>query len=167
MLSFDNAPIAFTNPTGSFDLVGRDASFGTQWVGSASPWLALDQNGNGRIDDGRELFGSMTILPSGAPATNGFEALRALDADHDGRITEADPAFASLLLWRDRDQDRASSKTELIRAIDAGLVAIDLAYEIRPRCEGDACEVERATFTFRSERGTQRGSVVDVHFAVR
>ena len=54
--------------------------------------LAFDRNGNGRIDDGRELFGPTT--------GQGFEELAALDADGNGWLDEADPAFAHLRLWR-------------------------------------------------------------------
>jgi hypothetical protein len=56
----------------------------TDWPTSTTPWLALDRNGNGRIDDGGELFGSATLLRSGEPASNGFVALRELDSN-DGR----------------------------------------------------------------------------------
>ncbi|HEY9194316.1 MAG TPA: hypothetical protein VIO81_15710 [Methyloversatilis sp.] len=54
--------------------------------------LAFDRNDNGRIDDGRELFGPTT--------GRGFDELAALDADGNGWLDEADPAFAHLRLWR-------------------------------------------------------------------
>lgn len=54
-------------------------------------FLAWDKNGNGIIDDGRELFGPNT--------NNGFEELRALDKDNNGWIDEADPIFDKLQVW--------------------------------------------------------------------
>src|SRR5262249_25450000 len=51
VISFDGAPVTFLQATGSFDLFGRDASIGTDWVSAATPWLAFDRDGNGRIDD--------------------------------------------------------------------------------------------------------------------
>ncbi len=113
VLSFDGGPVRFTHASGSFDLMGEQASFDSDWVSRATPWLALDRNGNGAIDDGRELFGSMTVLASGTRAINGFIALAELDDDGDGRITPADAAFSRLLLWSDADQDRRSRSSEL------------------------------------------------------
>lgn len=166
VLSFDSAPVVFTHPAGNFDLAGHAASFDTDWVAAATPWLAVDLDGNGRIDDGRELFGSMTRLPDGRRADNGFTALAALDTNGDGRITAEDPAFSKLVLWRDLDQDRASSPRELQSAEEAGLIAIELGYRVEARCVGTACEMERASFQFRGAHGaTQTGSVIDVHFS--
>ena len=168
VLAFDGERVEFTRAAGAFNLVGGEVSVDTDWVSAATPWLALDLDGNGSIDDGRELFGSMTVLPDGSRARNGFDALSALDADGDGRITASDPAFAHLVLWRDADQDRRSNSRELRPASADGLVAIDLGYRNVPRCSGGSCEVERAHFVFRDALGRERqGDVVDVHLATR
>lgn len=170
VLAFHDERVAFTQAAGAFDLSGEDASIGTDWVSAETPWLALDRDGNGSIDDGRELFGSMTELPGGRRAVNGFEALAALDHDGDGAITARDAAFHDLLLWRDVNQDRRSDPSELVRASDAGLVAIRLDWRTVPRCDDGDCEIERARFVFRdaSAGGAEReGSVVDVHLARR
>jgi hypothetical protein len=168
VLSFDRQHVEFTEAGGEFDLVGQDLSVGTRWVSSRTPWLAIDLDGNGRIDDGRELFGSMTVLPDGRIAPNGFAALAALDEDHDGELTERDPAFDRLLVWSDTNQDRRSDPSELQRARDVGLVSIHLGYASSPVCiEGD-CEVERATFEYADASGQRvRGDVIDVHLATR
>jgi hypothetical protein len=168
VLAFDGQPVDFTRPAGAFDLVGQRLSVDTDWVGASTPWLAMDLDGNGRIDDGRELFGSMTELPDGTRAHNGFDALASLDVDGDGRITAKDPAFARLLLWRDADQDRRSEPGELESAAVAGLIAVELDYRDVPRCTNGSCEVERARFVFRDAEGRERsGDVVDVHLARR
>jgi len=164
VLSFERAPIVFTRPAGSFDLAGLEASVVTDWVSSATPWLAVDLDGNGSIDDGAELFGSMTRLPDGRRAEHGFEALAALDSDGDGRITPADERWSALVLWRDQNQDRRSQLSEIVSVERAGLVSIELGYHRQTRCTGTACEVERATFEFRQGLSVSRGAVVDVHF---
>lgn len=40
-----------------FDVAADGAARRTSWVGPGDAWLVWDRNGNGRIDDGRELFG--------------------------------------------------------------------------------------------------------------
>jgi hypothetical protein len=128
-------------------------------------WLALDRDGDGAIADGSELFGSMTVLSSGRRARNGFEALRELDEDGDGRITPADSGFARLLLWSDEDGDRVSGRGELRSLASFGVVSIDLDYGVDLRCDARGnCEVERASFRWFDASGAERvGAIVDVH----
>ncbi len=56
--------------------------------------LALDRNGNGRIDDGRELFGDQN------GAANGFAELARYDDNRDGQIDQLDAVFSRLSLLR-------------------------------------------------------------------
>lgn len=53
-----------------------------------SGFLAFDKNGDGRINDGSELFGPQS--------GNGFMELRAYDVDNNGWIDESDPVFHKL-----------------------------------------------------------------------
>jgi hypothetical protein len=164
VLSFDGAPVEFrADAAHGFDVNGA-ASQVTDWPTARTPWLAIDRDGNGSIDDGAELFGSMSPLAQGGRARNGFVALRELDTNGDGRITAEDEGFAELLVWSDRDGDRRSSAGELVRAADLGLVSIDLGYVIDRRCDARFnCEVERARFRFVDAAGVVRtGDVVDV-----
>ncbi len=164
VLAFDDRPVQFTRAPGAFDLFGLSLSIGTDWVSARTPWLVLDRDGDGQITDGSELFGSMTQLADGTRAKNGFSALAALDSDRDGRITPRDDAFAALRLWSDADQDRSSSASELRSLEAAGIEAIELDYQVVPRCEASGCERERARFSFRDSNGKlMHGSVVDVH----
>jgi hypothetical protein len=167
VLSFDGAPVEYlTDRDHGFDVNGA-RSLVTDWPTAKTPWLALDRDGDGRIGDGGELFGSMTVLSSGRRAPNGFAALRELDADGDGRITPADPGFAKLLVWSDRDGDRVSSPGELAPVSSFELLSIDLDFAVDPRCDARGnCEVERAAFQYRDAAGVVRtGAVVDVHLA--
>ncbi len=83
------------------------------WVAPGDGMLMLDKNGNGRLDDGSELFGEFTILPNGLRADNGFEALADLDSNHDGKIDANDAAFSQLRVWKDADGDGYSLTEEL------------------------------------------------------
>lgn len=69
-----------------------DASIRAIPVLEGAAYLAIDRNGNNKVDDGSELFG---------PATgDGFKELAALDSDKNGWIDEADSGFAKLRLWQ-------------------------------------------------------------------
>ena len=169
VLSFDNAPVEYlADGAHGFDLSGT-ASIVTDWPTANTPWLALDRDGNGSIDDGNELFGSMSPLAGGGRARNGFEALRELDGDGDGRITPSDPAFARLVVWADAEGDRRSTPHELRSLAELGIVTIELAYRSEPRCDTRGnCEIERSAFTYRDAAGALRaGTMVDVHLSAQ
>ena len=166
VLSFDGAPVTFQASARAFAINGT-MSVATDWPTARTPWLALDRNSNGAIDDGGELFGSATLLKSGERATNGFLALRELDTDGDGQLTSADAGWSQLRLWNDGDSDRVSSTTELTGLGARRLVSIDLAYAVEKRCDDRGnCEVERAGFRYVDESGVEKsGVIIDVHLA--
>jgi hypothetical protein len=168
VLSFDGAPVTFESSARAFAINGT-MSVATDWPTARTPWLALDRNSNGAVDDGGELFGSATHLASGALAENGFVALRELDTDHDGQLTPADAGWSQLRLWNDGDADRVSSSTELTTLGARRLVSIDLGYAVEKRCDDRGnCEVERAGFRYVDESGVEKsGVVIDVHLRHR
>jgi hypothetical protein len=164
VLSFDGAPVVFASTLGAFDLAVTQ-SVVTDWPTAATPWLALDRNGNGAIDDGAELFGSATVLRSGERAANGFAALAELDSNGDGRITPEDAAWSSLRLWSDENGDRVSSTAELSPLSAKRILSIDLGYISARSCDARGnCEIERASFRWADEAGVEHtGTIVDVH----
>jgi hypothetical protein len=165
VLAFESEAVAYTSEmTGSFDLSREGMSAVTDWPTAKTPWLALDRNENGQIDGAAELFGSASKLSDTAFAPNGFVALRLLDDNGDRVLDAADPGFARLLLWSDKDASRSSDSAELTPAASR-LLSIDLSYSADPRCdERGNCEVERAGFRYLDASGKERtGAVVDVH----
>jgi hypothetical protein len=166
VLNFDGAPLTFTAATAaSFDITGAGECVSTDWP--TLPWLALDRDGDGTIESGRELFGNGSVLASGARASHGFEALAEFDANLDGTIDAADPVFAELVLWADDDGDRRGELAEMTPVGNFGLVAIHLDVAVRGECDGRGnCGCERASFEFRAPTGEIRtGEVVDVYLA--
>jgi hypothetical protein len=164
VVAFDNQPIEFA-PAGSdrFAFVPGDPA-ATDWPTATTPWIALDLDGDGNITSGAELFGSSTVLPSGARAVNGFSALAALDANGDGVIDARDPMFAKLVLWSDRNGDHHSTPDEL-RPLSGSVTSISLSFSLDPRCnQHDDCEGERGTMRWRDTAGAEHsGAVVDVY----
>lgn len=101
---------------------------------SDDAWLALDRNGNGRIDDGSELFGSRSpaYADHAEPwAANGFDALQFLQGPSygasygDARVDARDAMFAQLRLWFDRNHNGVSDAGELVPLAEAGIVALE------------------------------------------
>jgi hypothetical protein len=166
VVAFDNQPVAFT-AGGRFAFTPGEA-MATDWPTATTPWIALDLDGKGAIDSGAELFGSFTRLPDGSLARDGFAALAALDANHDGKIDRDDPAFAKLVLWADRDGDRRSTPDELV-PLASVIVSISLDVRIEPRCDDRMnCEREKAAMRWRDAAGALHdGTVVDIHLPYR
>lgn len=120
-----------------FDINADGAAEHIAWTRAGSPvaLLTLDRNGNGRIDDGSELFGSVTRKADGTRAANGFDALADLDANGDGQVDGSDPAFAKLMLWIDDNHDGRSQPTELHSLSEFGIRTISTAYREASRTD--------------------------------
>lgn len=123
-----------------FDLLTDGVPVWTAWTarGSATGFLALDLNGNGKVDDAGELFGNHTRLMNGAFAQNGYEALAQYDepvngGNGNGIIDPGDAVFARLLIWTDWNHNGKTDPGELLTLSEAGVVAIDLAYHLGHR----------------------------------
>lgn len=145
-----------------FDIDGNGSPNQTAWVASPDDMLlARDLNRNGKIDDGKELFGQATVLRNGRRATNGFVALRDLDSNRDGRIDARDRMFADLLIWSDFNKNGISEANEIRRA-STRVQSISLDFQTM-REEDEHGNLIMAASTFLNVRGESR-SIIDVFF---
>jgi len=99
-------------------------------------WLALDRNGDGKIDNGTELFGNLTPQPQSA-TPNGYAALAVYDdpangGNGNGMIDPGDEIFDKLVVWIDSNHDGVSQPSELHSLRDVGVFAISLNYSPSP-----------------------------------
>lgn len=86
-----------------FDHGGDGFAEQTGWVGADDGLLVWDRNSDGRINDGKELFGSETLLSDGTKAANGYAALAELGCRKWGHS-----AFLEPLTANDEEKSRMS-----------------------------------------------------------
>jgi hypothetical protein len=125
----------------SFDFFGNGKPVQIAWTatGSTNGWLALDRNGNGNINSGKDLFGNITVQPS-SDRPNGFLALAVFDqlengGNGDGLIDRQDSIWPKLLIWIDSNHDGISQPKELHHLDDIGIHSIGLMYKESTRID--------------------------------
>ena len=100
-----------------FDLDSDGDEEEISFAGKGSGFLALDRNGDGRIGDGSELFGTKS--------GDGFKDLAAFDEDGNGWIDENDSIYSKLKVWT---KDEAGNDYLInLKDADVGAIYLDNA----------------------------------------
>ena len=112
-----------------FDIDGDGANEQIAWTpaGMNVAFLAIDLNGDGRINSGKELFGSATLPGSRNGCNALLQMLRQSGAPPSGSVHDGHDLYDRLLLWVDRNHDGRSDRTEMTKAREA-FTAIGLGY---------------------------------------
>ena len=105
----------------------------TGWLSGEDGFLAVDQNGNGVIDNQDELFGS-TVVGSG----EAFDKLASYDSNGNGFIDKDDTNFDQIMVWQDANQNgitdtyKDSNLNELKSLSAFGVSELSLDYRYDP-----------------------------------
>jgi hypothetical protein len=114
VINFDGKAAELGSVRFDFDLDGDGKRESIHGLSGNRGFLAIDRNGDGCINDGRELFGTRS--------GDGFADLAKLDSDGNHWIDEADPAFAELRVWA----SGGDGKERMVGLKDKGVGALYL-----------------------------------------
>jgi hypothetical protein len=146
IINFDGKAAELHSNRFEFDLDADGVADQIHQLVSHSGMLALDKNGDGRINDGRELFGALS--------GDGFADLAQYDQDGNGFIDQADSVFEQLKVWIKDDQ----GNDQLLGLTELGVGALYLGSTDTPfDLKGTDNELQgkiRATGVFLTESGS-------------
>lgn len=114
ILNLQGGMAQLTDTAFDFDLDGDGNTESIAMATGGSGFIAFDRNGDGKINNGSELFGTRT--------GDGFAELAEYDDDGNGFIDEADAIYSQLKFWS-RDEN---GNDRLLSLADAGVAAIGL-----------------------------------------
>ncbi len=114
VINLDTDAADFSDQKFFFDIDGDGAEDQVSMLEQGSGYLALDKNGDGVINDGKELFGTAS--------GDGFRDLAQYDEDGNGWIDENDAVWSKLQIWC-KDEN---GQDVLYRLADKGVGAICL-----------------------------------------
>ncbi len=120
VLNFGGTAAQLTSQRFKFDLDSDGKKEDINFVAGGSGFLAFDRNGDGKINNGSELFG--------ARSGDGFAELATLDSDKNGWIDENDAAYEQLSVWT---KDGAG-KDQLATLREANVGALALGHVATP-----------------------------------
>ncbi|OGP18709.1 MAG: hypothetical protein A2054_09845 [Deltaproteobacteria bacterium GWA2_55_10] len=116
VINYSGSAAELTSMKFEFDLDSDGTNELIPFAGHGSGFLAIDLNGDGKVNNGNELFGPRT--------GNGFSELAHLDHDNNKWIDEADQAYNNLFVWS-KDLD---GKDVLKTLKEFNIGAISLSY---------------------------------------
>jgi len=123
----------------TFDLDGNGPRRYSTWTSSQAGWLVYDARKHQDITSGLQMFGQCTFWIFWK---DGYEALSALDDNHDGTINGAETS--GLAIWRDANCNGVSEPDEVKSLETCGIKSLSCKGENDP--QGFRYSVDGVTF---------------------
>jgi hypothetical protein len=120
------ASLVDNDRTVTFQLAGYDDGRRWPWVKADTAILVWDPSHTGKIESGRQLFGSVTWWLFWQ---NGYEPLAMLDDNRDGSLAGSE--LAGLAVWVDRNADGVSDAGEVTPIESAGVERLLVRHQTR------------------------------------
>lgn len=158
MINLDSNVANITDMKFMFDIDADGQKEEVSLAEKGSGFLVLDKNGDGKINDGSELFGTKS--------GDGFKDLAAYDEDGNGWIDEADSIFKKLKVWS-KDENGKDILISLKKA-DVGAIYLGNAnteFSVKSGTENQTDAIIRKTGVYLKESGGV-GTVQHVDLAV-
>jgi len=126
IVNFAGTAAQLTDQRFAFDLDADGKNDQIHLATGGSGFLAFDRNGDGKINDGSELFGPQS--------GNGFAELASFDEDHNGWIDSGDSIYDKLRLWVKNPNGNDQLSTLAERGIGAlSLSRMDTPFDIKDK----------------------------------
>lgn len=169
----------------TFDLTAGGDKTKVGWIApdaTDNAFLVMDRNHNGIIDNGTELFGEYTGSTDGEQTyETGFDALKPLDTNGDGKISAEDASWKDLRLWfaagfkstaaspkpvlQKLDDIHLDGKTYRIKYID--LTYYQLEFEGQPTFQNGNNFTFGSHFMLETADGNVLRNIVDIFFGAK
>lgn len=160
VINMDNLPAGTRDITFQFDIDCDGKMDEISMLREGSGFLALDKNGDGKINDGSELFGTKS--------GNGFSDLAVYDEDGNGWIDENDEIFSKLRIWS-KDKD-GNDVLKTLKEADVGAIYLGSTtsqFSITDQKDNTVQGAVRATGVYLKESTGTAGTVQQVDLANR
>jgi serine-aspartate repeat-containing protein C/D/E len=140
----------------TFDILNIGSKSQVGWISGDDGLLAIDKNGNGKIDNRSELFGG--------GVGEGFATLASFDTNKDGIVNSKDRGFDSLKIWKDSNTNGLTDAGELQALSVFGIKSLNVAHQSKFELDKQGNIMgERGSVNLASGK---TADMVDVYFQV-
>ena len=155
VINFDGNAAQLTSQRFKFDLNSDGQTEDINFVAGGSGFLALDQNEDGKINNGSELFGAKT--------GDGFAELSTFDSDHNGWIDENDAVYSQLRVWT-KDSAGNDQLTSLKQAnVGAiSLASVDTPFDLKDSSNAQQGQIRSSGIYLQENGGAGTVQQVDL-----